>query len=96
MKLIGRDKLSSLKDSSEYIRVWLRGWSSEILNAHWHKQDDVFEQFPKARITIDGCFEFSIGDENNGVLLCAQIIFSRHVVIIKDVKGKICKITNLK
>ncbi|MBJ8552660.1 type II toxin-antitoxin system HigB family toxin [Acinetobacter bereziniae] len=86
MKLIGRDKLLTLKNSRDHINFWLRGWSSEILNAHWHKQADVFEQFPKARINSDGCFEFSIADESN-LVLCTQIIFSRHVVIIKDVKG---------
>lgn len=86
MKLLGRDKLTCLTNSSENIKSWLRGWSSEILNAHWHKKDDVFEQFPKARVNSDGCFEFVIASENNYVL-CTKIIFSRHVVIIEDVKG---------
>jgi len=86
MKLIGRDKLICLQGTGASIEVWLKGWSSEILTAHWHHINDVLQQFPKATLNKEGCFEFSVGNGTNWVI-CAQIVFSRHVVIVKDVKG---------
>lgn len=86
MKLLGRDKLTTLQLSNQRLGKWLRGWSSEIVNAHWHSANDVLEQFPKAKVIGANGFEFCFSEENEYVI-STQIIFSRHVVIINGIKG---------
>lgn len=86
MKLLGRDKLISPQMPNRKLEIWLRGWSSEIANAHWHNEDDVLEQFPKAKSVGNNGFEFSFSGESEYVIT-TQIIFSRHVVIINGIKG---------
>lgn len=46
MRLLGREKLQTLRHSGAEIEKWMRAWMSEVLNAHWKCPSDVASQFP--------------------------------------------------
>lgn len=79
MTLIGRDKL---KRVSEDVDRWLRSWCTEVAHAHWHRSEDLTDQFPNAHTSLEGDFVFPIGTSGYWVRL--QVAFAQGVALILE------------
>ncbi|MBA4053562.1 MAG: hypothetical protein C0490_02515 [Marivirga sp.] len=80
MRLLGRDKLLSLKGQSEQIDKWVAGWVSEIANANWKSSDELIEQYPSAKIVEEGHFSFCVCSSRYFIEL--KIAFAQGIAII--------------
>lgn len=81
MRLIGRDKL---EHSSPDALAWLKTWGAEVFAAQWKDPDDVFRQFPKAKILQTGQFLFMVGDQQ--LELISIIAFPQGILLINDLR----------
>jgi mRNA interferase HigB len=84
MRLIGREKLASLKGIGSEIEKWVRTWASEVMNAHWKHPTEVSIQFPNAKNTGNGTFIFPAC--NGGLTIQLLIVFPQGVALITDLK----------
>lgn len=84
MRLIGREKLASLKGIGSEIEKWVRTWASEVMNAHWKHPTEVSIQFPNAQNTGNGTFIFPAC--NGGLTIQLLIVFPQGVALITDLK----------
>ena len=48
MKLLGRTLLEPIRNLDADTDRWLRGWTSELMNATWRSPQEVTEQYPTA------------------------------------------------
>jgi mRNA-degrading endonuclease HigB of HigAB toxin-antitoxin module len=78
--LIGRHKLTPLKNDGPVVRKWLANWVAEVTDAHWKRPSDVTSQFPTARLYQDGSFLFPITNHEAGIRLL--ISYSQNVALI--------------
>jgi mRNA-degrading endonuclease HigB of HigAB toxin-antitoxin module len=46
LRVLGREKLQTLRQSGAEVEKWMRAWMTEVLNAHWKCPGDVTTQFP--------------------------------------------------
>lgn len=83
MKLIGLEKILPVRD--DLAKKWLLSWIAEVREAGWRQASDILNQYPKACMKDQGCFEFSIN--NTQWIICLQVAFSQGIAIIKDVKS---------
>lgn len=86
MRLIGREKLSCLRDSSTQVEKWVSNWVAEVMNAHWKCPSDVSTQFPYASHIGDGLFKFPM--KNCDWVIHLQIAFPKGIALITDLKTK--------
>lgn len=80
MRLIGRDKLKSLRGQSEDTDKWLTGWMSEVAFANWKEASDVTNQFPHARQSGENKFQFRVLPGEN--LIEVMVAFAQGLVLI--------------
>ncbi|WP_093237483.1 type II toxin-antitoxin system HigB family toxin [Variovorax sp. EL159] len=81
MRLIGRDKL---KHPSPEALAWLTKWTAEVLVAQWKGPDDVFLQFPKAKVSQTGNFLFMVEDQQ--LELSLIVAFPQGIVLVNDLR----------
>ncbi|BAN51104.1 type II toxin-antitoxin system HigB family toxin [Metapseudomonas resinovorans] len=85
MRLIGREKLASLKGIGNEIEKWVLSWIAEVTNAHWKHPADVRNQFPNAKEKGNGSFLFPVG--NCDVAIQLLIAFPQGIALITDLKA---------
>lgn len=61
---------------------WLRSWCFEVAHAHWHRPEDITNQFPNARVYLRGDFLFPIGA--SGYFVRLQVAFSQNIALILE------------
>lgn len=82
MRLIGREKLNSLRGQGGAAEKWARSWVAEVAEAHWRQPGDVTEQFPNALHQGHGHFLFPIGHCKQAIKV--QVAFAQRIALISD------------
>ncbi len=80
MRLIGREKLTTLSGQDRDTARWVASWSAELLGANWKRPADVVLQFPRASQKLDGIFMFQ--PPNKAIEIDALISFPRGIILI--------------
>jgi len=86
MKLLGVQKLASLKGESDLIDRWVSSWVSEITHASWKQINDVCDQFPAVTVVDNVVYSFSI--EQTGIQVLLKIAFAQGIAIIIELSRK--------
>jgi mRNA interferase HigB len=84
MRLLGRERLYSLRAQGAEVENWVRSWAAEVVAAHWKQPSDVREQFPNSRYHGEGQFLFPVS--NCGVAISLLVAFPQGIALIADLK----------
>ncbi len=82
MRLLGRDKLTYIKNRSKKIDKWLASWVSELTYAKWHCKNDVLLQFPTTQAINLSSFLFQV--EQGKYEIEVFILFPQKTVLIRN------------
>ncbi|MGA4636273.1 hypothetical protein ACPA5B_20570 [Pseudomonas solani] len=86
MKLLGLQKLVSLKGESDIVDRWLSSWVSEVIHANWKQMSDVCDQFP-AMVVVNGTV-YSFPIVNTGIQVNLNMAFTHGIAIIIELSRK--------
>jgi len=86
MRLIGRERLTRLREVGGNVEKWALNWAAEVIAAHWKGASDVREQFPNAHDQGEGCFMFPVRDCDWAIAV--RFAFPQGVALIMDLKAR--------
>lgn len=86
MKLLGRERLDTLRGLSDQVEKWVQSWANEVIAANWKHEAEVKDQFPNAQNSSPGVFVFPIS--GCAWQVCLLIAYPQGVALITELKIK--------
>lgn len=83
MRLIGKDKLISLKGYSDDVDLWVVAWTSELTSSTWHEANDFMDYYPKAKRAGDSSFTLPVKGNSHHIKI--MLCFVQKIVLITEV-----------
>lgn len=88
MRLVGKDKLSAIRNVNNDIDIWLSAWVAELSNANWRSEADLINAFPRVSLLSQlNSYAFPIFG-NDQISIEVTFCFIGGIAVIREVVDK--------